>query len=223
MSEVQRMVPRVVEADENTQLFTATHATLSLPAPLHLVDAAAVMPGLGEHQRVIRAVQAWQSHPNMKHLIVSGTNKNEVEQPQLTLERLQQQPFMLERKEDVLTQVSAEHTRLQTDWIIDQMLAHKVRSLALFVSHWHMPRAYRTLLKSMLNADLKLPIVPVTVGSSPRSEVPEYHKTVESLSAGEAIRIAKYQEIGEISSYDELMDYLEWLWNQNLLPLESDT
>jgi len=214
MSEIERLVPRLVKSDENSRLFTATHQILSIPAPIQIIDAIGVAPGLGEHQRVISAINLWQANSHIEHFFVAGTNKIEVTQPQLSIERLQSEPFLLKRIEGVKAQVTAEHTRQQADWLIQQLCRSKAKSMALVVSHWHMPRAYLTLLKSMLDADIKVPIYPVVVGTSPNNIVPEYNEPVLNMSAGEVERIKKYTEIGQIASFEELVNYLDWLWLQ---------
>jgi hypothetical protein len=147
---------------------------------------------------------------------VCGTNKSEVIQSQLSLDRLKEEPFLLRRVESVLTQVEAVHTREQTDWIIKHVETNNLTSLGLVVSHWHMTRAYLAILKSMLNAGVQIPIFPIVVSSSPETVIPEMKAKIKDLSAGEAERIKKYQEIGQIAYFDELMQYLEWLWSQDI-------
>lgn len=213
MTDLSRIVPRIVNEDENTQLYTATHLILSVPFN-KVVDSIAVMPGLGEHQRVITAIELWQTNEKYKHLFVSGTYKEEREQPQLTLDLLQEEPFNLKRLKGAFAQVEALHTREQADWIVKQIITYDVKSLAVVVSHWHITRAYRTLLKSMLDSGIRIPLYPVVVSSSPTQIVPEFGQTVSKMSAGEVERNKKYAENGQIATYNELIEYLDWLWKQ---------
>jgi hypothetical protein len=216
MRDDQRLVPRLVESNENSQLFTITHSILTFPVSYSQFESLAVMPGLGEDSRVIKAIRIWEDNPHLRYLLVCGTNKSEVIQSQLSLDRLKEEPFLLRRVESVLTQVEAVHTREQTDWIIKHVETNNLTSLGLVVSHWHMTRAYLAILKSMLNAGVQIPIFPIVVSSSPETVIPEMKAKIKDLSAGEAERIKKYQEIGQIAYFDELMQYLEWLWSQDI-------
>lgn len=222
MAELDRMVPRVVEGDKNSQLFTMAHMIESVPTPVEKVDAIIVMPGLGEHVRLQAAANAWES-PNAaaQYLIVAGTNDIEKTQPQPTLAFLQQKPVSLVRTEGVITQVSAEHTRDQTEWIVEQLAETEAKSAALFVTHWHLPRAYSTLVKSLLDRNVNVALFPVAVGTAPDAVVPETGKTVTVMSAGEAERIVKYQELGHVTTLPELAIYLSWLWKQSVVPIED--
>lgn len=219
MTDIARMVPRVVDANEETELFTRAHLIGSVPYPASGVDALAVMPGLGEHGRIIAAIRAWESG-NARHLLVTGTNGIEREQRQPTLEFLTGDPINLHRTEGVITQVSAENTGDQADWLMQQIIEHQIGSLALFVSHWHLPRAYSVVLRSMREHNIRIPIFPVAVPSSPKAIVPETGETVVVMSAGEAERIKKYQKLGYVVSLQELADYLDWLWTQDIVPIK---
>ena len=39
------------------------------------------------------------------------------------------------------------------------------------------------------------------------------------MSAGEAKRILKYQEKGDVVTLEELVEYLNWLWKQTTVPV----
>lgn len=210
------VISRLVEADVNTLPFTAAHSILSLPSRFDGIASIAVTPGLGEDIRVQTAIELWESDPSFSHLFVTGTNINEKLQPQLTIERLQQDPYRLSKTDGVFAQAEAEHTRAQTDWLVQQLIAQEVKSLILCVSHWHMTRAYMTLLKSMLNAGMRIPVIPKAIGTAPDQIIPEVGQSVQRLSAGEAQRIVKYSNIGQIASAEELASYLNWLWSAYL-------
>lgn len=216
MNEEKPVIARVVEADVDSFPFTAAHSVLSVPGDLDRITSIAVTPGLGEDIRVLKAIELWQSDQEFEHLFITGTNVNEKLQPQLTLERLQEAPYFLHRLEGVVTQVEAEHTRAQTDWLVEQLVANNVKNLVLCVSHWHITRAYMTLLKSMLNKDYVIPVIPFVIGTSPSQIIPEINETVQNMSAGEAKRIVKYSSIGQIASSEELSNYLNWLWSSFL-------
>ena len=217
MSKDTPLISRLVDSDFNSLPFTAAHSVLSIPPKIGFIKNIAVMPGLGEDIQVQTAIKIWESDARFSHLFVAGTNANEKLQPQLTLDRLQQEPYLLRRLEGVFTQVEAEHTRAQTDWLVEQLQSQDVESLVVCVSHWHMTRAYMTLIKSMQFAGIRIPVIPYVIATSPEQIIPEVGQSVQSLSAGEAMRIIKYSAIGQISSPEELADYLRWLWSSYLV------
>ena len=217
-------IPRVVESHIGTELFTMAHMIASTPHPVDKVDAIAVMPGLGEHIRIITAVNAWESNPQTRHLLIAGTNPTEHTQIQPTLEFLQGNPIYLQRTDGVETQINAKHTREQAEWLMERVRALNIRSMALFVSHWHLPRAYSTLIKTMLEDGdnyRPIPVFPVSVVTSPNAITPETKASVTAMSAGEAERIRKYQELGYVVTLDELHAYLGWLWEQDIVPINE--
>jgi hypothetical protein len=224
MAELERLVPRVVEAQQSTAPFAMAHLILSTPQPLDRVDAIAVIPGLGEYERIVAAVDAWEASPKARHFLVAGTNGIEQTQVQPTLTFLQGDPIYLQRSEGVETQVAAEHTRDQAEWLIKRVKELHITSMALFVSHWHLSRAYSTLIKTMLkDGDVHIPIFPIAVASPPHTIVPELGKTVVELSPGEAERIQKYQETGDVATLAELETYLTWLWQQDVVPIGNSS
>lgn len=215
----EQPIPRLVPRDAATELFTMAHLITSTPHPLAHVDALAVMPGLGEQVRLTTTVRAWESTQQARYLLVSGTNPQE-EHP--TLDSLQRPPFNLERTEGVFTQVEAAHTRAQTIWISEQIQQLGITSLALFVSHWHMPRAYSTLIKNLTDDNIRIPVFPVAIPTPPNAIImPETDADVVTMSAGEAVRIQQYQAIGHVATLSELQSYLTWLWEQDNVPIRN--
>ncbi len=220
MSDINRIVPRVIEANENTRLFTMAHLVTSTPHPVSSVDALVVTPGLGENKRIKSAVSQWESQESIaRFLLVAGTNGIEKRQIQPTIEFLQSAEIGLSKTTGVEVQIEADHTVAQTDWIINKAQQLGVTSMALFVSDWHITRAYSTLLKSMLKSGMRIPVFPVPVATSPSYMVPEYGVRASTMSAGEAERILKYQEKGDVATFSELTEYLDWLWKQDIVPI----
>lgn len=209
-------IARIVEADVNSLPFTAAHSILSLPRRAASVTSIAVLPGVGEDIRLQTAIKLWESDKRFTRLFVAGTTEQEQKTSTITIEGLSRQPYNLHKTEGVITQVSADHTRAQTDWLIDRIQEEKVKSVVLCVSHWHMTRAYMALLKSLLNAGVRIPVIPYAIGTPPDALVPEIGRSVQDLSAGEAQRISTYSANGQIANEAELRDYLQWLWDNYL-------
>ena len=213
-------IPRLVEPHIGTELFTMAHMIASTPCPIDKVDAIAVMPGLGEDIRIISAVNAWESNPQARYFLVAGANPTERTQKQPTMEFLRDNPINLRRLDGVETQISAEHTLEQAEWLMERVRSLDIKSMALFVSHWHLPRAYSTVIKTMLE-DKPIPIFPVSVFTSPNAITPETKASVTAMSAGEAERICKYQGLGYVVTLEELQAYLGWLWEQDIAPINN--
>src|SRR3989344_596183 len=65
------------------------------------------------------------------------------------------------------------NTVVQARWVVQKMQAFKFETVALHVSPYHLPRAYATLLKQMLIANVRFAIIPVSVRIAPHVEIPE--------------------------------------------------
>lgn len=213
-------VARVVEDDTQLSRYMAMAMMLySLPRPTDRLDAIAVLPGLGEDWRLIDAVNAWQAHPSLRHLLVAGTNGAERTQVQPDIAYLQQPPVNLRRLENVHTQVSAQHTKEQAEWLVGQVAEHEITSLGLYVSPYHLLRAYCTVLKAFQRAKVPIALIPLPVAKPPQTPIPETSATGWQMVDGEVKRIQVYQEKGDVVSYDELQEYINWLWNQPVLAM----
>jgi hypothetical protein len=91
-----------------------------------------------------------------------------------------------------------------------------VASLALFASPYHVLRAYLTLLKTLLKQQRRLPLIPVPTLIAPQQLVPECGVPGWVMIPGEIHRIQAYQARGDVATFEELMDYLHWAWQQPL-------
>ena len=151
---------RLVEEDKISEYASAVIAIFSVPRVIERVDAITVFPGLGEWWRVKDAINAWEK-PSMvaRHLLVVGYNNREVSYEELTLERLRKRPYYMQKDEGFHYTPHAEHTKEQADWVFGQTQTLDIRSQALFVSPYHLTRAYMTLLKSFLVNDIQIPLV----------------------------------------------------------------
>jgi hypothetical protein len=195
-----------------------------LPRPLDRVDAIAVMPGLGEHWRVSDAVSAWNKGAG-NHLLVSGINRNERTFTELTVENMSKPPINLERSNNVHTQVDADHTKHQAEWLTAQVDEHDVESMALYVSPYHILRAFRTVLKTREKTGApRIPIIPMPVAVSPDIAIPETAvnpamdpKDGWGMVAGELDRITTYAAKGDVATQAETQEYVSWLWQQPIL------
>lgn len=174
--------------------------------------------GLGELGRLQHALHWWH-HPAFtgRFLLLAGCNAQETTADALTLARLRQAPFHVQRLDGVQTLPHARHTREQAEWVGDCVAASGVTSLALFAPPYHLLRAYLTLLKTLLTRQHRLPLIPVPTPLAPEQLVPEYGVPGWALIPGELHRIAAYQAAGHVATLEELRAYLHWVWQQPLL------
>lgn len=188
----------------------------SLPRIYKKVDAVTVFPGLGENKRIEAAIKIWQdSAVNARHFLFPGINLKEKTAEEFSLERLSGSDMGLVRKDGVIIRLHADHTKDQAEWVRDRVVELKIKSLALCVPAFHGLRAYLTLLKSFLAANVQIPITPVFAEIAPGEKVPEVQADAWSLVPGEIKRIFDYQAKGDVATFQELKDYLNWLWKQD--------
>lgn len=209
-------IPRIVEATQQNDLAKITAMILSLPWPT--TDAIAVFPGRGENSRLQHAVNVWEANRTTRFFLVAGTKwtaEKTTKQP--TVELLSQEQFGLKTTTGVIVHYHANITTEQTNWVVSRIQELKITSVGLVVTPYHLIRAYLTLLKETLKADIRIPIIPLPVPKAPDAIVPEDNADAWTLFDGEMKRIIQYQEKGDVATLPELKEYLAWLWQQPLL------
>jgi len=121
--------------------------------------------------------------------------------------------YGLQRTEGVRVQEKARHTRVQTDWIIEQANYLSIASLIFLTSPYHLPRAYLTLLKSYLRfSDHEIVMLPKSLAIPPNIVLPEVGKPAREMIVGEVQRIFKYQRETrgrDVATLEELESYLD--------------
>ncbi|MFE9203263.1 hypothetical protein [Micromonospora sp. NPDC007230] len=222
-----KAAPRVV-AEEDLAGFTAGQflevmkaltVILTLPqSAADHVDALVVVTGQGEDWRLTHAVRSWEANPTLRHLLVANGNPDEETYVEITLDYLRS--LGLRRTNGVHLQAEpAPNTGLQAAWIVNQVQARGITSLALAVSPYHLTRVYLTVLKAFTRAGSRLPMIPLPVAVSPDTPVPETGATAYDLVPGEIKRILDYMDNGWVATPEEVQQYLQWLWShhKNLL------
>ncbi|WP_187399636.1 ElyC/SanA/YdcF family protein [Micromonospora sp. AP08] len=197
------------------ELLKALTVILTLPqSAADHVEALVVATGQGEEWRLTHAIRAWEANPKLRHLLVANGNPAERTYAEVTLDQLRS--LGLRRVEGVHVQAEpAPNTGLQAAWVVDQVQACGIRSLALTVSPYHLARVYLTVLKTFTRRGMRLPIIPLPVAVSPDTPVPETGATAYDLVPGEARRILAYMEEGWVATPAELQAYLRWLWSRH--------
>ncbi|MFE9657525.1 YdcF family protein [Micromonospora sp. NPDC006431] len=215
--------PRVV-AEEDLAAFTAgqfLEVTKALTVILTLpqsaadhVDALVVATGQGEEWRLTHAIRNWEANPALRHLLVANGNPAEETYIEITLDYLRS--LGLRRTNGVHLQAEpAPNTGLQAAWIVNQVQARGITSLALVVSPYHLTRVYLTVLKAFTRAGSRLPMIPLPVAVCPDTPVPETGATAYDLVPGEIKRILNYMDKGWVATPEEVRQYLQWLWSHH--------
>ncbi|MGS2615633.1 hypothetical protein ACVCAH_14075 [Micromonospora sp. LZ34] len=218
-----RATPRIVR-DEDLAGFTAgqfLEVTKALTVILTLpqsaadhVDALVVPTGQGEEWRLTQAIRRWEANADLRYLLVANGNPAEKTYVEITLDYLRS--LGLRRIDGVHLQAEpAPNTGLQAAWIVDQVHALGIASLALTVSPYHLARVYLTVLKAFTRRGIGLPIIPLPVAVPPDTPVPETGATAYDLVPGEVRRILTYVREGWVATPEELQQYLRWLWSQH--------
>jgi hypothetical protein len=204
-------IARVVEGSPEAQIVAMATFFFSMPTEEY-PEALLVMPGEGEDWRMVEAIEEWNDLGDQQFLplIVAGESPEPI-----TIEQLRSLGLKPEHDSYLINQGYAQHTKSQTDWLVTQMRAKGIKSAHLYVSPYHQLRAYCTLLKSMLSSDGPwIKLYPARMKVSPFEEIPASQVSSWDLVAGEIERLRRYQEKGDVASYDEFVGYLRFLWGQ---------
>lgn len=173
------------------------------------VEALAVFPGQGETWRVRETIGLWEQGIG-KYLLIAG-DRGEYMLSKQSLDELG-----LRRMRGVVFQKNAQITTDQSGWLIDVCNQLKIESVALLASPYYLLRAFMTTLRDMGKGGRKFAIVPITVRASLDWIAPESGHKMSDLVVGEIARISKYQEKGDVCSWENLQEYISWLWENFL-------
>jgi hypothetical protein len=208
------MVPRVVEENPTYELAIMTMMIYSVPRRTNNIDCLVVFPGMGEDWRVIQAVEICNKYRNITTLLIGGVDTTETTYKKITTGTLQDassKPIRPDVK--VIFQDAASQTNHQTDWVVKEAAINNFSAIGLLVSPYHLLRAYCTLLSSFESSNISLiPVLPISVLISPDTIIPETGVDAWRMAMGEYERIQKYQQKGDVASYAQAKDYINWLW-----------
>ncbi|MFR9774773.1 hypothetical protein ACL02O_01795 [Micromonospora sp. MS34] len=202
-------------AGQFLEVMKALTVILTLPqSAANHVDALVVATGQGEEWRLTHAIRTWEANPALRCLLVANGNPAEDTYVEITLDYLRR--LGLRRISGVHLQAEpAPNTGLQAEWIVDQVQAHGITSLALTVSPYHLARVYLTVLKAFTRSGTRLPMIPLPVAVPPHAAVPETGATAYDLVPGEVKRILTYMSNGWVARPEEVRQYLQWLWDHH--------
>lgn len=163
--------PRNSHAGSSTlesKFFAIGVEILSIPrtdAILSQVDAIVAWPGIVLDLAVKHAVLRWNKNCG-KHLLVAGYHEPEVAEAQFALENVGR-TMGLTRFENVHSQVHAGHAGMQAAWVAEKVQELDIKSFALYVPAFHLPRATLTTIESLRRLGIRVPIIPVPTPMDP--------------------------------------------------------
>jgi hypothetical protein len=211
------MVPRIIDKNPAHELAIITMMVYSLPCPLDKVDTLVVFPGMGEDWRVIQAIEICNQYTNIKRLLIAGVNKTEKTYTKLTIKILQNLPNPPRSGLELIFQDKAGQTNHQADWVAKEAISRSFSVIGLLTSPYHLIRAYCTLVGSFKKLNLSyIPILPISATVSPDTVTPETSVDAWRMAMGEYERIGKYQDLGDVASYADIQEYINWLWKSGL-------
>ncbi|MFA5134161.1 MAG: hypothetical protein WC505_00010 [Patescibacteria group bacterium] len=209
---------RLADHSQLSEIATCYMAVLSIPQKLaYQAEGILVYPGQGEICRVTDAIALWEKSTMAKRLLVAGQN-NKLEHVQtLDMGILTKPPYNLRKTDGVVIEQFAEHTGDQSEWAVRMVREHNIASLAHTVPGYHTAKAYLCLLKKLLDAGCRIPVIPKPTIMPPDYIVPEVQATAWTMVPGEVERLIQYQHNGFAASSEELFDYLNWLYRQPII------
>jgi hypothetical protein len=215
---VAESIDRLLPTDQMSDVVTMTLLVYSIPRIIERVDALEALYGLGEDWRIKDAITWWERNTiRANYLLIAITDPREKTSRVLTMDVLRQEPFHLRRVANVYIGDRGTGTKEQAAWTLETVQRLNIQSLALFVSPYHCLRAYLTVLKTLLTAGVRIPLIPAPTPIAPDRHIPEVEVDAWQLVPGEVERITKYQQQGDVATIGELKEYLSWLWRQPIL------
>ena len=211
---------RIIDAEPGVEFGVMTAMILSIPQKVEDVEAIIIFPGMGETWLITDPVKRLENGAAATLLIMAGQNPEEKYFECRDEARLRDH-YGVPANIHILAQIRARHTKEQANWIAEQLKERGVATAALSVSPFHITRAYLTVLASLYTLDLEKQVVliPAPVRINPSQVTPETGANAWDMCPAEWPRIADYQKKGDVASLEQLKQYLDWLWRQQILLL----
>ncbi len=195
------------------------------------VEGLAAFPGIVLERTVRQAAGDWNAGIG-KHFLVAGYHQLEVSKRLFARESLGDN-FSLNRRNNLHTQVDAVHAGEQTAWLAQQVKKHRIGSLGIYVSNFHLPRIFMTMVESMRRLDVQTVIIPVPTRMSPFErvllDVREKSYDKRDLNQTDVLyqefdpRLKAYQmpktdgSPGDAATDETFLDYMRWLYDQPII------
>lgn len=208
---------RVMEGTETSQLVAMEGQIGRLVSCAKFAEALVVFKGMGERWRVSSAVKLFNDGIGA-YLLIAGGGQKESVFVDTSLHALQQNFGLRKTRGVFIDDDNTRFTNGQADWASDKIKELKITSAALFVSQYHLQRAWRTLLRSLtkIGLDESVSIVPGPMKVSPDEIIPVSGISGWDSQPAELPRIERYQP-NDVATYQEVQKHLVWFWKYSLL------
>ncbi len=196
------------------------------------VRAVIAMPGIGNNNRTLEGATSAMWNNDDQLLLVAGYHVKGKFSLNGTLDMIYDVGYDID-SERVRVQGTAKHTGEQAVWVAQQVEELGIESALLHVSDFHLLRNWLTTLEALRRRNIRIPLVPVPVKHNPfRKEILDVSTNRRTLRVVDVIdaeiaRIRAYQNPkedgspGDCLTTDRAINYLEWLWQQDILPLNN--
>lgn len=165
-------------------------------------------------------VEDWSDFSKTPYMLVAGHHAEAGNRPKLAEDCLQR---MLDDSVKVYSQVSADITPHQAEWVSDKVEELGLTAVALRAHPFHGARAYLTQLATFTKRglDRRVVLLPWWRPFNPfgkRALTAPWSDEVWSdatLVPGEAKRIYDYSAKGDVATLEELSEYCDWLFHRS--------
>jgi hypothetical protein len=213
-----------MESTPQSEEIAVAQFLLSFPRGIEeCAQAVAVFNGEGEIWRMTHALKNWKKHEvGMRLFLIAGYfDEREKKDPESALGLLKKPPFSLVSTDSIHIKMDTGNTKEQAEWVAEMVREFDIKSLALYVSHYHLVRAFRALLREFIKRGMPwISLIPVPVTISPEVRIPGSNVSAWALVPGEQVRIERYQGTGDVATPGEVREYLDWFWSHS--PLVED-
>jgi len=208
---------RLTDMNAISHIATLIIQVLTIPINNFKPDAlATITTGMGEKERIIAPVQAWNTndYPSAQYLLIAGANDQEKYYDEIGFDHLVDPPYNLSRlTARVICQPRDQHkdlnTKGQMEWLVRVASQLGINCMLLYAPPYHITRAYLTLLKVVLKTNASLIVAPKPLEVPPSTITSEMGVQVREMIPGEIRRIQEYQNKGDVATLEELEYYID--------------
>lgn len=111
--------------------------------------------------------------------------------------------------ESIILEDKSQNTKDQAVNILELAKKEKWNTIILVASHYHQPRAFLTFIKQLKKSHSDLKIINYPARNLSWSEDNKWGKRIDLLK-GEFEKIKEYGKLGDVSDFEEGVEYLKW-------------
>lgn len=166
--------------------------------------AILVLPGIYQEYRIQGGVNLWKQNQNQR-LWIAGTRGD----PTYTRDQIVQVAGV--DSPNIICQGFANHTPDQMHWCQEMLRDNpEVSHLIMATAAYHLPRCVLTNVVAMEKAGRRIPISPIPLTNPNGNSFPPTGKERSEDWPAEVSKIIMYQATGDVASYVQWHDYLQW-------------